>query len=267
MYSRTFETNKAVKNLQNALKEARAFYHGKPHSLPVLVLISLGEALKKAKKLQESLRYFQEAKEMMDEIYGPIHVDSLTAKILYSLGTIYDNLGDLAKAFQCHEDALNMYSVIYAENDVNETMAIVCSEFACVAHRMGDFIQAKKYFTEAVKIFGKLTISKNTCSIVVASRFRLSSICEVLGEQDEALKHLEEARDVAKVVGFKHTMVLDVLHRLSKKYNEMGSFVKFMICFQEFTEMANIVPEDDSMPPYLLEVIEVIKNDATNVLN
>ena len=62
-------------------------------------------------------------------------------------------------------------------------------------------------------------------------------------------------------------MVLDVLHRLSKKYNEMGSFVKFMICFQEFTEMANIVPEDDSMPPYLLEVIEVIKNDATNVLN
>ncbi len=258
LYSKRLETSKAVKSFQDALKEARAMCHTRV--LLVLVLISFGEALKKAGKLQEALRCFQEAKETMNEIHGPVHADRLTAKILYSLGTIYDDLGDLAKALESYENALNMYSVIYGENNVNETFAIVSLKTACVAQRVGNFIQAKKCFTEGVNIFRKSPITKNTCYCVVSSLFRLSSICEVLGERDEALKHLEEAREVAKVVDFNHVMVLDVLYKLSNKYNnEMRSFEQFMVCFQEFNEMAQNVIVDDSMPPYLIEMIELLK--------
>ena len=267
LQSRKFETNKAVENLKNALKEARTLYHGKPHKLLVLILMSLGETLKKAKKLQESLRYFQEAKKLMDEIHGPIYTDPLTAKIFYSLGTIHDKLGHLAKALQCHQDALNLYAEIHIKDDANQNVAMVISEVACVSHRMGNFIQAKKYFTEAVKMFGKFPLTEHTCSAIVAQRFRLSSICEVLGEHEEALKHLEEARGVAEVIGFEHAMVLDVLHRLGRKYNDLGSFAKFVICFEEFTKMAESVPQNDSMPPYLSKLIELLNNDASKFLN
>ncbi|XP_028407447.1 uncharacterized protein LOC114530060 isoform X2 [Dendronephthya gigantea] len=262
LHSQRLETDKCVESLQNALKEARRFNHDKPYSLHALVLISLGEAMQKAKKFHDSLQHFEGAKEIMSKIPASNGNDGLNAKILYSMGNIYDELGNLSKALRCLQDAFGLYSRYVEEDEArNKNLAMVCMNIACVSQMMGNIIQAKDYFTKAAVFFRKIPLTKPICSCAVANLFRLTLVCEAIGETDEVLKHLEEARDVANAIGFKHVMVLDVLHRLSKKYNnEMGSFDKFKICFEEAVEMANCLPEEyESMPPSLLEVIDVLK--------
>ena len=259
--SQSLETEKAVKSLENALELSRTLHREEPRLLHALVLINLGEIVQKA-KIHESLRYFEEAKEIMNKIPRFNCNDPLIAKIHYNMGSIYDELGDLSTALQCFMEAFSLYSVTVKDETTNKSLAMACTNIACVSQRMGEIMQAKDYFTKAVVIFRKIPLTKPICSCAVANLFRLTLICEAIGEGDEALKHLEEARDVANAIRFKHVMVLDVLHRLSKIYNnEVESFVKFRICFEEAIEMADCLPEDyDSMPPSLLEVIDVLKS-------
>ena len=62
---------------------------------------------------------------------------------------------------------------------------------------------------------------------LAANLYRLSLVCEALEENDEALKHLDEAKRIAKFSGFyRNWMLLVVLLKLRKKYEEMGSLDK-----------------------------------------
>ena len=94
---------------------------------------------------------------------------------------------------------------------------------------------------------------------VVVNLYRLSWICEVLGEQDEALKHLEEAREIANDAGFKHWIVVDVLVSLIKKYAERECMIKSMVCYVEAGEMAKSLPKHDSLPPSVVEMLKLMK--------
>ena len=151
-FSRRNQTNEAVRYLESALEQARAVYLGKPHFTIASTLSNPGVVLKRAEKSQESLPYFQEAKEIMDHIMGPDHPHSITSDILNNMGTIYQDLGLLEKALQCYKNVHKMNTAIYGEDGLNDVMATVCSNIACVSEEFENFDQAKEYYSKAVEI-------------------------------------------------------------------------------------------------------------------
>ena len=87
--------------------------------------------------------------------------------------------------------------------------------------------QSKKKYTEAVNYGKKIPVTKTSFHYLVANLYRLSLVCEALGEQDETLRHLREAKRFAKVGGFyRNWILLVVLLKLRKKCEEMGSLNK-----------------------------------------
>ena len=83
--------------------------------------------------------------------------------------------------------------------------------------------QWKKDYTEAVNYFKKIPLTKTSSPYHAANLYRLSLACEKLGEDDEALQHLHEAKRIAKVGGsYRNWMWLVVALKLRKKYEEMG---------------------------------------------
>ena len=210
---------KAVESFENALKQERILFDGKPCITISKTLNSLGEALKRSEKFNESLLYFQEAKDVIDNTLGPDYEHPLTLDILNNMGAIYKELGD--------------------------------------------FMQAKKYCTKAVDVERKISKTMETVPRDVSSLFYLGEICEKLGEQDEALKYFEEAREVLCVSSSKDRPALfRILLKLSTKYFEIGSIPKSMFCVKEAVEIAKSYPEDDSRPAMVSEVFELLKQST-----
>lgn len=250
-FSRRYHTNEAVKYLESALEQARAVYVGKPHLTVALTLSNLGVALKRAEKSEESLPYFQEAKEIMNQILGPDHTHPITSDILNNLGTIYQDLLRPEEALQCYKDVHKMNSIIYGEDGVSDAMATVFSNIACVSEELEDFDQAKEYYIKAVEMDRKITSTKNVFSFLVSS---------LLGEEEESLKHLEEAREVSKSAGSETLMVATVLLELGMKYNELGYVEKSKICLQETKEIAESLAQSDGSSDSVMELLELLKN-------
>ena len=201
-----------METLENALKQARRVYHTTPHIIVAEILNNLGVALKRAEKWDESLLCFKEGKEIMDQILGPNHTHPVTSDILNNMGAIYDDLCLPTEALQCYKGVYKMSSKIYGEDRASDAMATVCSNIACVSEELGDFILAKECYNKAVEIDKKISSTRNTN--LVSSLYGLSSICEVLEQPEESLKHMEEAREVAKNAGSKSVMVASVLREL-----------------------------------------------------
>ena len=84
-----------------------------------------------------------------------------------------------------------------------------------------------EYYSKAVNYGNKIPVTKTSFYYLAANLYRLSLVCEALGENDEALKHLDKAKRIAKVGGSsRNWMLLVVLLKLRKKYEEMGSLDK-----------------------------------------
>jgi tetratricopeptide (TPR) repeat protein len=148
---------------------------------------------------EKSLEYFQEGKEIMDTILGPNQPNKITSDILHGIGSYFMIHGDFAKAYECFQDALSMNSAIFGENSANDDTETVYQSIGLAAEMMGNDRQAKKYYTEAVKISRKIKFMTGArLGGFVRILDRLSSICKADGEQDEALKYSEEARELKK---------------------------------------------------------------------
>ena len=118
-------------------------------------------------------------------------------------------------------------------------------EAKCVAgtieqrYRMGR--HDKEYYSKAVNYGNEIPVTKTSFYYLAANLYRLSLVCEALGEHDEALKHLDEAKRIAKVGGSsRNWMLLVVLLKLRKKYEEMGSLNKS----DEYLREAKCVAEE-----------------------
>ena len=89
-----------------------------------------------------------------------------------------------------------------------------------------------------------------------------SLFCKVDNDQDEMLKHLEKAREIAERFDYKCGRVILVLLLLSMTYVEMSYFDISRSCYKEAKEMAkNLPPEDDSILPEELGMIELMKKE------
>ncbi|XP_028410641.1 uncharacterized protein LOC114533329 [Dendronephthya gigantea] len=268
------QTNKAVENLEAALKLARAVYRKNPQVFLAKILNDLGtiignllnaESVKNfpPERLGQSLLYFQEAKEIMDEILGPGHAHPYTSNTLNNMGAIYLELDDLSKALQCFKDAFNINSVIYVEDSICGNMTSIRSNIAYTLEKMGFYNEAKDYYIKAVKIARKMSLNKKTCSIVLVNLYRISLICEEFGERDEELKHLEEARKISKETRCKEWckewVMVCILVQLMRKYAMMGSIVKSIVYYLEAREMAKSLPTEDFLPQLIMDVLKLME--------
>lgn len=263
LYYEIRETEKAVKNLESAIQQARTLYHGKPHVIIAEILRIQARGLTKAGKLMESISYYQEGKEVMDQILGPNHAHPITLSFLGEMGENYFKLNDLPKALQCFKDAYNMNANLYGEN--GSKMESICSYLAGIAEGMGILSLAKEYYSKAFKI----CLTKNTRPGVHHTDYtlhlpkilyRLSVVCTALGEHNEALKNLEEARKMANDAGFKHWIVVEVLVELIRKYAQMGYILKSIVCYVEAGEIAKSLPKDTGLTPgtlYMLKLMNI----------
>ena len=98
VYLREKQFDKAVKNFKSALEQARKLY---PGQTPIAdILNNLGVAVQENGNLDESLRYFQEAKEILD--HNDIDGGNLTLRVLSNIGQSYSKLRKLhwSKLFQ-----------------------------------------------------------------------------------------------------------------------------------------------------------------------
>ena len=238
------QTNEAVKTLERALEESRKLFDVQPTiDVPtVLLLLAMAFDRKEKSGSEKSLSYLREAKEIMSRIFGPNHAHSLTSQIYEFMGEVYHNLGDISNAFQSFQAALNMKSLILGD-DVDETMANLCAIIAHISQESGKSWEAKKYYSQAVEIHRKIPLTITTCPSFVSSLCQLSRINDVLGEEDEAIKHLEEARKIANIFGYKHKVVLSVLFELAMKYLAIGTVAKHDECHEEAKKIANSLPD------------------------
>lgn len=212
------QLNEAKEILEGAIKQAKNICDGKPTIDLAEVLNTLGAVLRDAEKWKESLPYFLEAKETLDDMLGPGHIHLRTSDVLQNMGTVYFELNDLGKAFQCLKDALDMKSAILGKCDNNDTMVANCFNLAYTAEMMENFSEAKRYYIKAYNTQGRIPLNSNTVRNTVAILNRLNAACKALGQDDEALQYLDEARMMEKGDGT-NWEAMNVLLRFSDEYN------------------------------------------------
>lgn len=93
---------------------------------------------------------------------------------------------------------------------------------------------------------------------IVCCLYHQSGCCEALGERIEALALLEEAKDISTEAGLKDWVVVDVLVQLVKKYAQMRSLFKSIMCYVEAGQMASSLPKENYRPPSTLEMLKLM---------
>lgn len=250
------ETNEAVTKLQSALKQARILFHENPHVIFAKVLYSLGVALIHAGKFRESLKHLQDAKEMMENISGPNCAHHVTYLILFEMGKICYEQVDLPNALKYYIEAFDKMSEINEESNVNDTMASVCLAIGDVATRIEDLRLAKEYYIKANEIYKRISSTANTCHSRVDNLHKLGMTCDTLREQDEALKYLKEAREIAKAAGLKNQTVIHVLLQLSRTYEYMGFVAESELYFEEFKEIGQSLSTNGCLGEVMLKLVQ-----------
>ena len=123
----------------------------------------------------------------------------------------------------------------------------------------------KEYYSKAVNFANEIPVTKTSFYYLAANLYRLSLVCEALGEDDEALKHLHEAKRIAKVGGlYRNWMLLVVLLKLRKKYEEIG----FLDRSDEYLREAKYVAKKlylDDVSPIVESLMEADKDPSKQV--
>ena len=258
-YLQKYETEKAVEIFKKTLTLARAINDEKPNVNLALVLKNMGKTLLQSGRLDESLLYIVEAKEIMNKLLGPNHSHPLTSETIYNIGKNYFRVGDLFKARQHLKDAFKMNCEIYGENSIGGHMESVCSFLALTLKETGSYAEAMEYYTKAIKIAKKVPLTKNNCYTVIFNLHNLASTCLILEEQYEALKHLLEARKIAKETGYEDWIVVDVLVTLIKTYAKMHFIFESISCYLDARTIVRNLPKKDSLSDSISEMIKIMK--------
>ena len=259
LFSQRNQIDKAVKSLEKALEQAKKLYPEQPQVVEIPILIDL--ARYRVGKPEQSLRYLEEAKEIID---NHIDVEYLSAAVLHNIGKCYENLDECLLAFQSYKDALDMMMI---SDDIYKSLFGSMGNTVIqlsVAYNYQFMMLLESDEDEAFEIDEEtyMSLTPDTCPVVVNELYHLSLFSKYKKKQDEMLKHLEKARDIAKRFDYKCGRVVLVLLLLSMTYGEMGSIDISWSYYKEAKEMAkSLPPEDDSILPGELGMIEWMKKE------
>ena len=166
--------------------------------------------------------------------------------------------GKFKESLSCSMEAKEIIEKMLGPNNLHPLFSRILGNMINVCRNLRDFVQAKKYCDEAINIERKNPKIEDDCPGLVIILFKLSVICEDLGEESQAVVHLEEAREIAKAAGSKHHIVFEVLLKLVTKYFRMFSFVKCKMYLDEALEIANTIPKENA-PANVLKLLELKK--------
>ena len=253
------QIDRAVKSLESALEQAKKVYPGQPQV--VRILSDLHEAADRDGKPEQSLQYLKEAKQILD---NHIDVEYLSAVVLHNIAMCYDKLGKALLAFQCYKDALDMM-IISGDHD-NSLYGNMAGTVMQLSRKNIDQIRMlfESDEDEAFETHGAFEIDEeDTYPVLLVNKlYHLSVFCKINNKQDEVLKHLEKAREIAERFNYKCGRVVLVLLLLSMTHGEMGSFDISWSYYKEAKEMAkSLPPEDDFILPGELGMIEWMKKE------
>ena len=156
-------------------------------------------------------------------------------------------------------EAKEIIDSIFSPGHAHPITATILSNLVTSYQQLSDLKQAKEYSVQCVDVNRKLSITMDGCPSIVFRLFTLSQICEDLGEKDEALSYLEEARGIHVDAGSKHPILVTILKKLFMKYFVMGSLEKSRKALQETVQLAKTFSEDDSCPENVKEVLDMLK--------
>ena len=247
--------DRAVQSFKSALEQAKKVHPGQLKVAEILYNLAL--AVQRDGELDESLRYFQEAKRILD---NHNEAGNLTSDGLNNIGICYVGLGELFLAFQSFKDALDSLDVTMISGERYNTL---CENMAVVVLRLS---MKSNVINQNSKF--KRPLTEDTWPDIVHYLYQLSLPSKFHGEQDKVLEYLKEAREIAKRFDYKCGRVVLVLLLLSMTYGEMGVFDKSRSCYKEAKEMAkSLPPEDESILPGELGMIESMKKDCQRNCN
>ena len=261
-YLKTSQIDRAVESFKNALKQVKQVQPGQLDHAEILS--NLEVAVYRAGNLDESLRYCQEAIEILR---GHGEAGNLTLSVLNDMGLCYCERGNFLLAFQTFKDAVDVVDMTIISGNfykaLCENMAKTVVELSIESTKQPGIQSQIKKHQEA---HGELPLTKDTCPVYVNNFYQMSWIgikgIKLRREKlDKVLKVLEEARRVAKQFDYKCGRVVLVLLILSTTYGEMRSFEKSRSYYEEAKEMAKSLPpgKDDSVLPGELGMIEMMK--------
>ena len=252
------QIDRAVESFKSALEQVKKVHPGQLHHAEILN--NLGEAVYRAGKLDESLRYCQEAREILR---GHSEVGNLTISVLNDIAACYYERGDFSLAFQTCKEALDNLDMTIISSKfykpLCENMARTVVELSIESARQAG-IQSQ--IKQHIETHGEIPLTKDSCPIYVNNFYQASWIGIKLRRDllDKLLEHLQKAKEIAKMFDYKCGRVVLVLLLLSMTYGEMRSLEKSRSYYKEAQEMAKrLPPEDDSILPGELAMIELMK--------
>ena len=277
VFFRENQIDNGVKSFKSALEQAKQVYPGQPPHIDLLNNFEV--ALQRAGMLDESLRYLQEGKEILDNHTEEENLTSY-AHMVSNIGTSYSKLGKFFLAFQSYKDALESLDMTIISGkfygDLCNNMAITLIDLNPVALSEEDALKIKSTLPRIMQtmMFSRRKEHKNEkrfkdmCRYVVNSFYQLSLSLSGQREHDKVLGCLEKAREMAKRFDYRCGRVVLVLLLLSMTYGEMGFFDKSRSYYEEAKEVAKILPpEDDSILPGELGMIESMKKECQRNCN
>ena len=181
------------------------------------------------------------------------------ANTLNNLGMALKHNGRFQESLANFQEAKEIMDSILGPGHTHPITASIFNNLVTCYQQFGDLKQAKKYCVQSVNINRKIRKTIDACPTIVFRLFTLSQICEALGEKDEALKHLEEAREIYAAAGSKHPIVVTILNKLCMKYFMMGLLDKSKKAFEETVQISNSFSNDDSCPDNVKETLEMLK--------
>ena len=260
------EIERAVESFKCALEQAKKLYPGQLNH--AMILNHLAVALQRDERFDEARGYLHEAKEILD---NHIEVGNLTSTVLYNIGTSYYELNKEFLAFQYFKDALDSCDMTITPGvfyrNLCENMADTVIQLSTAS--IGQSKEHESVETgEAVEMDepDERPLTKDTCPDIINDLYELSLLSKVCEEEDEeqneVLKYLEKAREIAERFDYKCGRVVLVLILLSMTYGEVGSVEKSRSYYEEAKEMAkSLPPEDDSILPGELGMIQSMKKE------
>ena len=244
------QIDRAVQSFKSALEQAKKVHPGQLKVVEILNILAL--AVQRDGELDESLRYFQEAKRILN---NHNEAGNLTSDVLNNIGRCYVERDEFFLAFQSFKDALDSLDMSMISGELYKTL---CENMAAVVLGLS---MKSNVISQNSKF--KRPLTEDTCPDIVHYLYQLSLPSKFHGEQDKVLEYLEEAREIAKRFDYKCGRVVLVLLLLSMTYGEMGFFDKSRSCYKEAKEMAKpLPPEDDSILHEELWMIKSMKKEC-----
>ncbi len=185
--------------------------------------------------MNKAVENFENALKQARTIYRGKHRIEVSS-LLNSLGIALRRAGKPKESLSRLKEAKETMDKMLGPANLHPLTLRIHISMINVYRDLGDLGQAKEYCIKAVDIDRKNPRTEYECPCLVYSLFELSDICDALKEQNEALKHLEEAREIAKGADCKHAIVVEVLVKLVMKYFCMLSFAKCRTCLDEALE-------------------------------